>query len=564
MGRAIDDTFVQVRLVNTGKGPAVQTLRAQADKKRYQERMKLALETQPGLVLRQGLVEQLLCEGDSTVGVMLQGGAVYHARAVVLTTGTYLSGRIVLGDTAYSGGPNGQFAATKLSQSLRQAGIELGRFKTGTPPRVNRETVDFSRMVEQPGDEGGLRFSYGSQANDPDHQLSCWLTYTNARTHAVIAANLDRAPLYNGSIEGVGPRYCPSIEDKIKRFADRERHPVFIEPEGWQTAEMYVQGFSTSLPEDVQEEALHTIAGLEHAEIMRYGYAIEYDYIVPEQLTPDLAVRCIRGLYSAGQINGSSGYEEAAGQGLVAGVNAAFCALGRNRQLVLDRSQAYIGVLIDDLLTKGIEEPYRLMTARSEFRLLLRHDNADERLTPIGREIGLVGDERFARFEARKSKKDELVNYLNQTHVKAADVNGWLETHGSAPVNGGVVLAVLLQRPELDYGLLCELDDHLCEFAANIAYSAEIEVKYSGYIAKEEEVVARMKRLEGKRLPETLDYGLVPSLSFEGRLKLSRFRPATVGQAGRIAGVSPADIAVLLVYLEGSGRRGLGSQTERK
>ncbi|GAW32240.1 tRNA uridine-5-carboxymethylaminomethyl(34) synthesis enzyme MnmG [Carboxydocella sp. JDF658] len=549
MGLVTDLTAIQMRMLNTGKGPAVYALRAQVDKKQYQKSMLQVLENQPGLDIKQALVEEILVEGERVKGIKTVTGAFFAARAVVLTTGTYLRGRIIIGDTVYEGGPNSQLAAYSLTDSLRNLGIELGRFKTGTPPRIHRRTVDFSKMIEQPGDERLWNFSFISPVTERE-QLSCWLTYTSEKTHEVIRNNLHRSPLYSGIIEGVGPRYCPSIEDKVVRFADKPAHQIFIEPEGRNTEEMYVQGFSTSLPEDVQIEMLHTIPGLERAEIMRPGYAIEYDYVVPTQLSPALEVKHIRGLFCGGQINGTSGYEEAAAQGLMAGINAALSVKGQE-PLILKRSEAYIGVLIDDLVTKGTNEPYRMLTSRAEYRLLLRQDNADLRLTETGRKIGLVDDYRWQRFCEKREQVEKVKSELeNMIITPKEEIQEKLAALNSAPLRSGLSLAELLKRPEIIFANLGLFGYEVEGVPVEVAEQVEIQIKYQGYIEKQMEQVERFNKLENKILPDDIDYEEIRGLSAEARQKLSKIRPRSVGQAARISGVSPADISILLVHLE--------------
>lgn len=553
MGINADRACLQARMLNTGKGPAVQALRQQSDKKLYQLLMKETLENQPGLDIKQALVDDVLVENGRVVGVAGELGDVYRAQAVILATGTYLRGRVIIGESSCASGPSGQRAATRLSDALRRLGLRLQRFKTGTPARVDARTLDFQRMELQPGDSVPRRFSFLSEDKDGDagslrEQLPCWLTYTNAATHAVIRANLHRAPMMNGGISGIGPRYCPSIESKLVRFPDKERHQLFIEPEGAHTREMYVQGMSTSLPIDVQDAFLHTIAGLERCRVMRYGYAIEYDCLDPLQLAPSLAVKDLPGLFSAGQSNGTSGYEEAAAQGLLAGINAAM-SVRRREPLVLKRSEAYIGVLIDDLVTKGTTEPYRLMTSRAEYRLLLRQDNADLRLTEHGHRLGLVTPERYARFAAKRDEIAAALAKLRGTALNpSAEVNAKLAALGVSAIRAVTLLAELLRRPEVDYARL------QAAFALpSLSPAAERQVmttiRYEGYLAKQEEQVRRLERLEGKLLPPGLDYAAIGSLREEAREKLAAIRPRSLGQASRVSGVSPADISVLLVHL---------------
>ncbi len=548
-----DAAALQYRLLNTGKGPAVHALRAQEDKKFYQFLMKERCEKQDGLEVRQLLAEKLLIEDEEARGVVAETGEAYLARAVILATGTYLKGRIVIGDHTTSGGPNGQRAAKKLSRSLIENGIKIMRFKTGTPARLDARSLDYAKMQIQPGDAQAHSFSFLTEEKTRE-QLPCYLTYTNEKTHAIIRANIARAPMANGIIEGVGPRYCPSIESKILRFPDKERHQLFLEPEGWHTQEVYVQGMSTSLPIDVQEAFLHTIPGLEKARIMRPGYAIEYDCIDPLQLLPSLMFKKVRGLFSAGQSNGTSGYEEAAAQGLMAGVNAVRYVRGES-PFILSRAEAYIGVLIDDLVTKGTEEPYRMMTSRAEYRLLLRQDNADLRLTEKGRAIGLVEDVRWQRFLAKKNGIIEARKKLDDTILHPSLENlARLKAAGLAPIRTSTTLAELLRRPEMSYGKACSIFG-LERLPSEIEEQIEIDIRYEGYIRKQKEQVERLEHLEARCLPADLDYSAVPSLRDEAREKLAAVRPLSVGQASRISGVSPADVSVLLVWLEQERRR---------
>ncbi len=549
MGINTDETNIQVRMLNTGKGPAVHALRAQADKKLYQARMKKVLENQERLDLKQALVERLLVKGESVEGVVTRTGAVFKARAVVITTGTFLRGRIIIGDVSYSGGPNGQAPSLGLAESLKEIGLELGRFKTGTPPRVNRRSIDFSKMIIQPGDEKPHNFSFMSRKRYRE-QIPCWLTYTSEETHKIIRENLHRSPLYSGMIEGIGPRYCPSIEDKVVRFADKPNHQIFLEPEGRDTEEMYVQGFSTSLPEDVQIKMLRTIPGLERVEMMRTGYAIEYDYLPPTQLKLSLETKKIKGLFSAGQLNGTSGYEEAAAQGIIAGINAALYVRDRE-PLILKRSDAYIGVLIDDLVTKGTNEPYRIMTSRAEYRLLLRQDNADLRLTQMGRSVGLVDDERYRVFEQKSRLIEQEKNRLAETSVAPLEeVQNFLLSKGSSEIKQHTLLIDLLKRPEISYADLRRLMGDFPDLPEEVAEQVEVQVKYEGYIKRQLEQVERFKKLENKKIPEWIVYDEIKGLSTEARQKLNKLRPLSVGQASRISGVSPADISILLVYME--------------
>ena len=546
MGKNIDKTFIQSKMLNQSKGPAVHSLRAQADKQAYSTEMRKTLENTENLTIRQGEVTELLVEDNHITGVKTFSGATYHAKAVVLCTGTYLKARCIYGDVSNYTGPNGLQAANYLTDSLKKLGIEMFRFKTGTPARIAGNTIDYSKMEEQFGDKRVVPFSFST---DPEsvqiEQKSCWLTYTNEKTHEIIRANLDRSPLYSGMIEGTGPRYCPSIEDKVVRFADKKRHQVFIEPEGLYTNEM-----SSSLPEDVQYEMYHSVPGLEHAKIVKNAYAIEYDCINPRQLYPTLEFKKIKGLFSGGQFNGSSGYEEAAAQGLIAGINAAMEVKGKE-QLILDRSEAYIGVLIDDLVTKENHEPYRMMTSRAEYRLLLRQDNADLRLRKKGWEVGLIDDETYHKLQEKERMIQEEIERVEHTTVGgSAEVQSLLESQGSTLLKSGTTIAELIRRPELNYKVLAPIDKERPELPEDVCEQVEINIKYDGYIRRQMKQVEQFKKLEQKKLPEDIDYEDVGSLRIEARQKLEAYRPVSIGQASRISGVSPADISVLLVYLE--------------
>ena len=551
MGKNIDKTFIQSKMLNQSKGPAVHSLRAQADKQAYSTEMRKTLENQPNLTIKQGEVTELLAEDGKITGVKLYSGAIYHCQAVVLCTGTYLKARCIYGDVSNYTGPNGLQAANYLTDSLKKLGIEMFRFKTGTPARIAGNSIDYSKMEEQFGDKRVVPFSFST---DPEsvqiEQKSCWLTYTNERTHEIIRANLDRSPLYSGMIEGTGPRYCPSIEDKVVRFSDKKRHQVFIEPEGLYTNEMYIGGMSSSLPEDVQDEMYHSVPGLENARIVKNAYAIEYDCINPRQLYPTLEFKKIKGLFSGGQFNGSSGYEEAAAQGLIAGINAAMEVKGQE-QLVLDRSEAYIGVLIDDLVTKENHEPYRMMTSRAEYRLLLRQDNADSRLRKKGYQVGLIDEETYRKLlEKEAAIAREIERTEHATIGGTPEVQKLLEEKGSTLLKSGTTIAELIRRPELNYEDLAPIDKERPFLPWDVKEQVEINLKYEGYIKRQMKQVEQFKKLEAKKIPEDLDYEKVGSLRIEARQKLEEYRPVSIGQASRISGVSPADISVLLVYLE--------------
>ena len=558
MGKVIDQTFIQSKMLNKSKGPAVHSLRAQADKANYTRTMRKVLENQENLEIKQAEITDILVENQKIIGVQTYSGAIYRCKAVILCTGTYLKARCIYGEISNETGPNGLQAANYLTDSLKSLGITMYRFKTGTPARIDRRSIDFSKMEEQFGDEYVVPFSFTTDPKDVQiEQASCWLTYTNEKTHEIIRSNLDRSPLYSGMIEGTGPRYCPSIEDKVVKFADKDKHQVFIEPEGLDTNEMYIGGMSSSLPEDVQYAMYRSVAGLENAKIVRNAYAIEYDCIDARQLNPTLEFKSIEGLYSGGQFNGSSGYEEAAAQGLVAGINAALKILNRE-QIVIDRSEAYIGVLIDDLVTKESHEPYRMMTSRAEYRLLLRQDNADQRLTKIGYEVGLISDERYQFLQDKISIVLSEVERLEHTNIGAnSEVQELLMKYGSTPLNSGTTLAELIRRPELSYEILEPIDKKrdlisICseKLRNEVIEQVNINIKYDGYIKRQQKQVEQFKKLETKKIPEDIDYDIIKSLRIEAVQKLKQYRPISIGQASRISGVSPADISVLLVYLE--------------
>ena len=557
MGRNIDKTYIQMKMLNTGKGPAVRALRAQADKALYAEEMKHTIERQDNLTLRQAMVNEVLVEDDKVVGVSTSAGIKYGAKAVVITTGTALRGEIILGDLKYSSGPNNSLASVTLADNLRDLGFEIARFKTGTPPRVKASSINYDETEIQPGDEEPNHFSYMSKDEDYDKdQVPCWLTYTSEDSHKIINDNLHRAPMFSGIVKGVGPRYCPSIEDKIVRFADKPRHQLFLEPEGRNTDEVYVQGLSTSLPEDVQFDLLKSIPGLENVEMMRSGYAIEYDVVLPHQLRPTLETKLISGLFTAGQTNGTSGYEEAGGQGIMAGINAALKVQGKP-ELILDRSDAYIGVMIDDLVTKGTLEPYRLLTSRAEHRLILRHDNADMRLTEIGHEIGLVDDERWEIYREKQDIFQKELARLGKFKLKPnEETNEKIISYGFKPLKDAMTAEEFLKRPEIKYAdLLNFIDESPYELDDKIIEQLEIEIKYAGYIQKAKDQVAKMKRLEDKRIPSNIDWDAIDSIATEARQKFKKINPETIGQASRISGVNPADISILMVYLEGKNRK---------
>ena len=556
MAKNIDKTYIQMKMLNTGKGPAVRALRAQADKELYSKEMRKTVENQENLTLRQTMIDEILVENGKVVGVRTATHQEYGAKAVIVTTGTALRGEIIIGDLKYSSGPNHSLASINLADNLKQLGLEIGRFKTGTPPRVKASSINYDETEIQPGDEAPNHFSYTSRDEDyVKDQVPCWLTYTNGYSHEIIQNNLHRAPMFTGVVKGVGPRYCPSIEDKIVRFADKERHQLFLEPEGRNTEEVYVQGLSTSLPEDVQRDLVHSIKGLEKAEMMRTGYAIEYDMVLPHQLRATLETKKISGLFTAGQTNGTSGYEEAAGQGIIAGINAALKIQGKP-ELILKRSDGYIGVMIDDLVTKGTIEPYRLLTSRAEYRLILRHDNADMRLTEMGRAIGLVDDERWQRFETKKYQFENEMKRLDSIKLKPVkETNEKIAAMGFKPLTDAVTAKEFLRRPEVSYQDVVEfigpaaeeLDDKIIELI-------ETEIKYEGYISKAMDQVEKMKRMEEKRIPANIDWDDIDSIATEARQKFKLINPETIGQASRISGVNPADISILMVYLEGKSR----------
>jgi tRNA uridine 5-carboxymethylaminomethyl modification enzyme len=555
MGKCADKTLIQSRMLNTAKGPAVFSLRAQIDRRSYQREMKHTLELQESLDLIQAEIIEILTKDNKIIGVRSHLGTVYKTKAVILTTGTYLNARIIIGDVVHSGGPDGLLPANRLSESLKELGFELMRFKTGTPARINRRSIDFSKMEVQQGDNPIIPFSFEHETIDRE-QVPCYLTYTTEQTHRIIRENLHRSPLYGGAIEGIGARYCPSIEDKIVRFADKERHQVFVEPMGLDTEEYYLQGFSTSMPEDVQIEMIRSLPGLENARVMRYAYAIEYDCINPYDLKLSLEYKNIEGLFTAGQINGSSGYEEAAAQGLIAGINAVL-KIKDKQPLILDRSEAYIGVLIDDLVTKGTDEPYRMMTSRAEYRLHLRQDNADVRLTPKGYKIGLIKEDRYEKFLMKQQSISKEIERLKSKTVPPSEkVNNFLKKYESSQIGTGIKLYDLLKRPEITYEALKEIDSEIPDLPRSFAEQVSVSIKYEGYIAKQLQQITHFKKMEQKMIPEDIDYNQIPGLRIEARQKLSRQRPSSVGQASRISGVSPADISVLLIYLSAKWKRG--------
>lgn len=556
MGKNIDKTYIQMKMLNTGKGPAVRALRAQADKNLYAREMKHTVEKQENLTLRQSIIDDILVEDGKVVGVLTATGQKFSARAVVVTTGTALRGEIILGELKYSSGPNNSLASVTLADNLKKLGLEIGRFKTGTPPRVKASSINYDETEIQPGDPKPNHFSFLSKDEDYlQEQIPCWLTYTNQTSHDIITKNLYRAPMFSGIVKGVGPRYCPSIEDKIVRFADKERHQLFLEPEGRDTEEVYVQGLSTSLPEDVQKELLHSIKGLENAEMMRTGYAIEYDIVLPHQLRATLETKVISGLFTAGQTNGTSGYEEAAGQGIIAGINAALKVQGKP-ELILKRSDAYIGVMIDDLVTKGTLEPYRLLTSRAEYRLILRHDNADMRLTEIGRTVGLVDDQRWETFQIKKNQFDTEMRRLESIKLKPIkETNERVQALGFKPLTDAMTAKEFMRRPEIDYATVVTFIGQAAEtLDPKIIELLETEIKYEGYINKALDQVAKMKRMEEKKIPKNIDWDAIDSIATEARQKFKKINPETIGQASRISGVNPTDISILMVYIEGNGK----------
>ncbi|MFM1678003.1 tRNA uridine-5-carboxymethylaminomethyl(34) synthesis enzyme MnmG [Streptococcus mutans] len=556
MGKNIDKSYIQMRMLNTGKGPAVRALRAQADKALYARNMKHTVEQQENLTLRQSMIDEILIEDGKVIGVRTATNQKYSAQAVIVTTGTALRGEIILGELKYSSGPNNSLASVTLADNLRDLGLEVGRFKTGTPPRVKANSIHYDETEIQPGDKKANHFSFMSKDEDYlKDQIPCWLTYTNQSSHDIINKNLYRAPMFSGIVKGVGPRYCPSIEDKIVRFADKDRHQLFLEPEGRETEEVYIQGLSTSLPEDVQKDVVYSIKGLENAEMMRTGYAIEYDIVLPHQLRATLETKKISGLFTAGQTNGTSGYEEAAGQGIVAGINAALKIQGKP-ELILKRSDAYIGVMIDDLVTKGTLEPYRLLTSRAEYRLILRHDNADLRLTEIGHQVGLVNEERYMRFQIRKNQFDNELTRLSSIKLKpVAEINKRIEELGFKPLTDALTAKEFMRRPEINYAIATSFVGPAAEsLDEKVIELLETEIKYEGYINKALDQVAKMKRMEEKRIPKNIDWDAIDSIATEARQKFKKINPETIGQASRISGVNPADISILMVYLEGKNR----------
>ena len=556
MGRNIDKTYIQIKMLNMGKGPAVRALRAQADKAEYAAEMKRTVERQENLTLRQTMIDEILVENDQVIGVRTATDQLFSAKTVVVTTGTALRGEIIIGELKYSSGPNNSLASIRLADNLKELGLEIGRFKTGTPPRVNARTINYEETEIQPGDEKPNHFSFLSKDEDYlQEQIPCWLTYTNAKSHEIINSNLHRAPMFSGIVKGIGPRYCPSIEDKIVRFADKERHQLFLEPEGRNTDEIYVQGLSTSLPEDVQQDLIHSIKGLENAQMMRTGYAIEYDMVMPHQLRATLETKKISGLFTAGQTNGTSGYEEAAGQGLIAGINAALKVLGKP-ELILKRSDGYIGVMIDDLVTKGTVEPYRLLTSRAEYRLILRHNNADMRLTEIGRQVGLVTDERWEHFQTHKHQFDKEMERLESIKLKPIkETNEKVVSMGFKPLTDAMTAKEFMRRPDVTYADVVTFVGPASEaLSAKTIELIETEIKYEGYINKALDQVEKMKRMEEKRIPADIDWDDIDSIATEARQKFKLISPETIGQASRISGVNPADISILMVYLEGRSR----------